>query len=129
MQDGDENLAQLAGEVAPQDVRADDGKHCPSCRRDIGMWSVVAAGLPDRIRCPHCQCRLRYENAIGVFVVLAVALAGVLYGAVWIAGLLLPSTTGPRNMLLAGVVVAAWIPVEVAAVRFLRARRKLVTAR
>ena len=75
MQDGDENSAQLAGEAVPRGVWADDGRHCPSCRKDIGIWPVFTAGLPDWIRCPHCRCRLRYENATGVVVLLFAALA------------------------------------------------------
>ena len=128
MQDGDESLAHLAGEAVPHGVRADDGRHCPSCQKDIGIWPVFAAGLPDRIRCPRCRCRLRYENATGVVVFLLAALAGVMCGAFWIAGFLFPSSFGPRNMLFVGIVVATWIPVEWAVVRFLRARRRLVTA-
>jgi len=128
MQDGDENLAQLTGEAMPHGVRSDDGRHCPSCRKDIGLWPVFTAGLPDRIRCPHCRCRLRYENATGVAVLLLAALAGVVYGAFELSRIVFPSSLGPRNILLAAVAVAAWIPVEWVVVRFLRARRRLVSA-
>ena len=127
MQHGDENLAKLSGEAMPNGARADDGKHCPSCRTDIGVWSVFSAGLPDRIRCPHCGCRLRYENVTGTVVLLSAALAGVTYGAFELSQSVFPASFGSRNILLfAAVVMAAWIPVEWAAVRFLRARRKLV---
>ena len=91
--------------------------------------AIGRAGLPDRFHCPHCQCRLRYEKATGVLVVLAMAMAGVGYGAFGIVGWLFPSRTDPRDMLLVGVVMAGWMLVVSAAVRFLRARRKLVAAR
>jgi hypothetical protein len=128
MQDGDENLAQLAGEAVAHGVRADDGRHCPSCRKDIGLWPVFTAGLPDRIRCPHCRCRLRYENATGVVVLLLAALAGAVYGGFQLARFVFPSSFGSRNILFAAVVLAVWIPVEWAVVRFLRARRRLGSA-
>ena len=128
MNDGDENLAQLAGEAVPHGAQSDDGRHCPSCRKDIGVWAVFTAGLPDRMRCPHCRSRLRYENATGVVVVLLAALAGVVSGAFAMARFLFPSSFGPRNIFFGAVVVAVWIPVEWAVVRFLRARRRLVSA-
>ena len=37
-----------------------DGKHCPECGEDIGVWPIFSAGLPNRIWCPHCKTRLRY---------------------------------------------------------------------
>jgi len=43
-----------------------DGKHCPECEKDIGVWPVLSAGLPSRVHCPHCHARLTYGN-IGVF--------------------------------------------------------------
>jgi hypothetical protein len=54
-----------------------DGKHCPACGKDIGMWAVLFAGLPSRIRCPHCRARLSYGNdlvlVLGVVAVLTLA--------------------------------------------------------
>jgi len=44
MQDRDDNSVQVAGEVAPQEKRTSDGKHCPSCWRDIGVWPLVGPG-------------------------------------------------------------------------------------
>jgi len=38
-----------------------DGKRCPSCQRDIGVWPILTAGLPNRIWCPHCHARLSYR--------------------------------------------------------------------
>ena len=41
-----------------------DGKHCPACGKDIGLWAVLLAGLPSHIRCRHCQARLTYGNSV-----------------------------------------------------------------
>ena len=34
--------------------------NCPKCDRDIGIWAVFKATLPNRIFCPHCGTRLEY---------------------------------------------------------------------
>jgi hypothetical protein len=57
-----------------------DGKHCPACGQDIGIWAVLFAGLPSRIRCPHCRARLSYGGdlvlVLGVVAVLALTAVG-----------------------------------------------------
>ncbi|MBX9581454.1 MAG: hypothetical protein K2X87_14230 [Gemmataceae bacterium] len=65
-----------------------DGQHCPACGRDIGVWPVFTAGLPNRVRCPHCSARLGYHDIGWVVVVLLLVLAGVLVGAYYAVGLI-----------------------------------------
>ena len=48
-----------------------DGKHCPGCEKDIGVWPVLMAGLPTWVRCPHCRARLSYGNSGLVMAVLS----------------------------------------------------------
>ncbi len=43
------------------DEHAIDGKHCPECRRDIGVWPVFHSGWPNLIWCPYCKTRLTYR--------------------------------------------------------------------
>ncbi len=43
-----------------------NGKVCPACAKDIGVWAIFSAGGPSRIRCPHCRARLRYDGAMAV---------------------------------------------------------------
>lgn len=49
-----------------------DGKHCPKCSKDIGIWPIVFAGLPSRIRCPHCKTILYYHLSLMPIVFLLV---------------------------------------------------------
>jgi hypothetical protein len=39
-----------------------DGKHCPACGVDIGIWPVATAVFPSRVRCPHCRSLLAYRG-------------------------------------------------------------------
>ncbi len=106
-----------------------DGKHCPHCGEDIGVWPVFSAGLPSRIWCPHCGARVRYLDARGP---LLVALAAGL--AVIVAGLgvaLLVALRGGNHPLVlagafAGLPFGGMVVVELLAVCYLRARRRLV---
>ena len=41
---------------------------CPKCDRDIGIWAVFKATLPNRIFCPHCGARLEYGGTWGLLV-------------------------------------------------------------
>jgi len=103
-----------------------DGKHCPACSRDIGIWSIFTAGLPSLIRCPHCRARLTYRGIfwlIPIFLVLSVAVVvGALYASAWIPNL------RPDDQMLAavGLMLGAWAVVELAVALFLRANRELI---
>lgn len=103
-----------------------DGKHCPGCGKDIGMWPIFSAGLPNRIWCPHCKARLRYRNALGLLLGgLALAAAAAL-GSLYAARELVPSE--PR-LAQTGVVLliffAVWCAVEFLLVWLLRSHYEL----
>jgi hypothetical protein len=53
------------------------GKLCPSCGNDIGILSIVFAGLPSRIKCPHCKSQLKYRSTRFVFIVLVTIAIGL----------------------------------------------------
>src|SRR5579872_2331267 len=38
----------------------EDGKHCPTCGKDIGFLPIVCAISLSRIWCPRCSSRLQY---------------------------------------------------------------------
>ncbi len=103
-----------------------DGKHCPSCGKDIGVWPIFAAGLPNRIWCPHCSARLAYREITGVLLLLVVMLAGVLTGAYFAALPFLSANPPVWVLVFAGVLLAVWVPIEFVVVGFLRRNRKLV---
>ena len=99
-----------------------DGKTCPACQKDIGVWSVFSAGMPNRIRCPHCRTQLRYDGGVAFmivpFAIVAIATL-IVHEAAIDAGI-------PRPGLFAVVLLlVTWIPLELLLVLFLRERRTL----
>jgi len=56
-----------------------DGKHCPACGEDIGVWPIASAFMPGHCRCPHCRARLAWDRAYrttAVMLALTVVIAG-----------------------------------------------------
>jgi hypothetical protein len=104
-----------------------NGKLCPGCGKDIGVWPIFSAGLPNRIRCPYCKSRLRYVGTTSVNAVLAVASICVVAGGFTLTSSLTPITNDPIrwSLVLALLVLVAWVPVELATAWFLRNRRQL----
>src|SRR5689334_20456661 len=39
-----------------------ENAHCPFCSKPMSVWSVMKAGIPSWIRCPHCRQRVRLTN-------------------------------------------------------------------
>jgi uncharacterized protein (DUF983 family) len=99
-----------------------DGKHCPACGTDIGLWPVFAAGLPNLIRCPRCKARLGYQGIGAILTVLLLVLGGVLAVAYVVAGFF--RNNYPFFAFLV-IVIGAWIPVELAVALYLR-RNKIL---
>jgi hypothetical protein len=101
-----------------------DGKHCPSCSKDIGTWPIFKAGLPNLIRCPHCNARLTYSGTwplIVLLVALSVLLAGAIYYAVGVLSL-----QWPANVIVFGAaLLLLWIPVEILVASYLRNNKVL----
>jgi hypothetical protein len=102
-----------------------DGKHCPICGKEIGVWPVLVAGWPSRIWCPHFKSRLRYSKIAPVIAVLLVLPIVIAVGAF----VFVSSLATRRHMFLWGAVtIISWAPVEVALTWFLRNHRELETA-
>src|SRR5258705_1882054 len=104
-----------------------DGKHCPACDKAIGVWSVLSAGLPTRVHCPHCKARLTYGHSFLLLlgVVTMVSLVGLT--SYYIASHYLVSSSRITNPLkfyavVVALVLALWIPMEVAFTLYVRAR-------
>ena len=101
------------------------GKHCPACGKDIGVWPIFSAGLPNRIWCPHCSRRLQYRGVGWLFLLLLVVLAGIMVGA-YLLSLYVPSSQLlVRLMVFGGVTLGAWVPVELAVTVLLRRKWRL----
>lgn len=100
---------------APE-LRPGDGRHCPGCAGDIGIGAIFRAGLPNMIRCPHCGERVRYEGAGGLLAVLVVLLAAVSYVAYELSERVFPMSPLFRLVAFTALLLAAWAPIEIAAV-------------
>ena len=102
-----------------------DGKHCPACGKDIGMLTVMTALWPTRVRCPHCKARLTYTTGGALVLNLLVVLLAL--GAV--ACYVLQRWYSPKApqfyFAIAALVVAVWLPVELAATLYMRRYGKL----
>jgi hypothetical protein len=105
-----------------------DGKHCPACGRDIGIWPVFSAGLPNRIWCPHCRARLTYRGARGLVLVLAVAVVAVAGVGYYTSAAFLDAHPVTGFALLGGILLAVWALIELAAVQYLRVKCQLARA-
>jgi DNA-directed RNA polymerase subunit RPC12/RpoP len=99
-----------------------NGKTCPTCGKDIGVWAIVAAGVPTRIRCPYCQSRLRYDAAIAV---IALPFAVVVLAALVAHEAAVDVGVARPWLFVAILLVVTWMPVELLLALYLRDHRTL----
>ncbi len=58
-----------------------EGKHCPSCAGEIGIWTAKFAWLGGgKVRCPHCHANLTFDMRAADSVATLIA-----FVALWIA--------------------------------------------
>jgi hypothetical protein len=105
-----------------------DGKHCPVCGKDIGIWPVLTAALPSRVRCPHCKARLAYENSGRLVVTLGLLLLALAIVAFVGVGKVYSAMRWEYHLALAGLVLVVWMPVEWLLTVYLRNRGTLKKA-
>jgi hypothetical protein len=103
-----------------------DGRHCPACGKDIGLWPVVAAPLPNLVRCPHCRTRLKYRDTLWLFVVVIFVALILAVGAFAVAQLLIGEPILLTAATAVVILVVAWVPIEVFVAAYLR-RSKVLT--
>ena len=100
-----------------------DGKHCPACGKDIGIWPIFSA-VRNRFRCPHCRVRLSYQGirwlvlALLVLAVPLVAASLYLVRKAELTGLL-------HDVAFLGILLALWVPVELLVTAYLRSTKVL----
>jgi hypothetical protein len=91
-----------------------DGKHCPACGEDIGIWPIVSAIVPGRSKCPHCQTGLTWKGAYvatGVMVLLTLAITGTAMLVVhrlaiedrWVSGVAFLGMALPPVFVISGI--------------------------
>jgi hypothetical protein len=103
-------------------IRMVNGKACPACGKDIGIWAVVAAGLPSRIRCPHCRTLLRYDGALAL---MALPFVIVIGSALIIHEVAVDVGIASPGLLIVVLVIVTWVPVELLLAIYLRENRTL----
>jgi len=97
-----------------------DGKHCPECEKDIGVWPVLSAGLPSRVHCPHCHARLTYGNS-GTFVACLFAILLTLaVGSFFAVSSQYSVRYWKFHAVFIAVALAVMLPVDVVATFYLR---------
>jgi len=102
-----------------------DGKHCPNCGKDIGVWPVFSATWPSLIWCPWCKTRVRYRDTTPVLAVLLVLLMVIAAVAFAVVSSLAPRWRMP---IWAMVIIISWVPLQLAVTWFLRNRHELESA-
>ena len=99
-----------------------NGKVCPACSKDIGVWAIVSAGLPTRVRCPHCHSPLRYDGTIAL---LALPFAVVVFAALVVHEVAVDVGITRPGLVAAIMVLVTWLPVELLLALYLRDHRTL----
>jgi hypothetical protein len=102
-----------------------DGKHCPNCGTDIGVWPVFSAAWPCLIWCPQCKSRLRYRKTsqlIAALLVILIAIAALAF--ILVSSL----RTSLRRPIWAIGMIISWVFVQLAVTSFLRNRGELELA-
>jgi len=99
-----------------------DGKHCPACNSDIGVWPIFSAGLPNFIRCPKCRARLAYRQTGFVTLVLAPVVAVCFIGAYYLSFIF---EGNRRYAAFIAIMLGLWMPVEVVIAYYLRQNKVL----
>ena len=97
-----------------------DGKHCPDCAKDIGVWPVLAAGLPSRIRCPHCKARLTYGGSGTLVACLFAILLTLAVGSFFVVSRQYSARHWQFHAVFIVVALAVMLPVDLAATFYLR---------
>ena len=99
-----------------------NGKLCPACGKYIGVWAIVTAGVPSRIRCPHCRTLLRYD---GMLTIIALPFAIVILAALIVHEVAVDVGMPSPGLFLVVMVLLTWVPVELLLALYLRDHRTL----
>ena len=104
-----------------------NGKHCPNCNRDIGVWAIIKIGWPTLLKCPHCKSKLSYEPiGIGMLLLSFFAYLFLLILSTIIVLLYLPLTLLAKIFIFIIMAAVFWQPFEFFMVKRLRSRHNLI---
>ncbi len=105
----------------------EQGKICPICNKDIGIWTVIKTPLPNMMRCKNCKSKITYEKK-GYLIIF---ISSLVYVALLVATFHLFNVLD-RFSLVQSVVIWAiicilyWQPFEVIIAIYLRRTQKLI---
>jgi hypothetical protein len=103
-----------------------NGSICPSCAKDVGVWSIMRSPLPNiSFRCPHCRVALKYTPAQWGFICMLLLLCIPVVVVVAAATRYLLGITILAAVVYFAVMLALWLPFELAIARRQRARSQL----
>lgn len=99
------------------------GKDCPKCGKDIGVWVILKAPVPGTLKCKHCGTKIAYESkGWPMLIVFALVYFALL---AWLIGI-----SGLRDHLnffvFIALIFALWMPFELVIIKILRGHHKLV---
>ncbi len=106
---------------------SEQGKKCPNCDRDIGLWAIIKAPVPSMMRCPHCKSPIQYDEAgwglIFILLVICLPIFSIVFSG-------MPSlyTMGTIKMSVVVVLISLliWLPFELILALYLRKNQKIV---
>jgi hypothetical protein len=107
----------------------DEGKLCPSCNADIGVWPHIKSAWPNAgLKCPYCRKKLKYNPAgWGLFLFLTVVYMSILLIAfcMTIRILIIKLTFFEYMILIVTIGYLTWLPFDLFAAHNLREKSKL----
>lgn len=101
--------------------------HCPNCQKDIGVWSIYKAGLPNMLKCPHCKSKLKYQPSGWKMVIVSLIIAIPIFAIIiYLVREHLALSKFLRLLVSLGAILVVWAPFEYYFARKLRRDHELV---
>ncbi|MDH4317053.1 MAG: hypothetical protein OEV64_01565 [Desulfobulbaceae bacterium] len=104
------------------------GTTCPICAKEVGVWSIIKAPLPNLIRCEHCNGALVYEKNSWSLVIFSVVLYLIMVGGMLTIAYLNLETIALGKFAITWAIssVLYWIIGEFSITAYLRSKEKLI---
>ena len=88
--------------------------HCPNCQKDIGVWSIYKAGLPNMLKCPHCKSKLKYQPSGWKMVIISsIIVIPIFLIVIYLVREHVALSKSLQFLVSLGVMLVAWTPFEI----------------
>ncbi|MCK5517037.1 MAG: hypothetical protein KAI39_09205 [Desulfobulbaceae bacterium] len=105
----------------------EQGKQCPACKLDIGIWPILKAPLPTMMRCPHCKVPVQYdESGWGVILIVIVMIMPIIYIIGSNMNFIYTMNPLPMAAIIGGTGLLIWLPFELLMAFYLRKNQELI---